>query len=43
MTMRLFRYHEMLTILIIIFIVVVLSEWASNSIRTHIIGEEVLK
>jgi phosphonate transport system permease protein len=43
MTMRLFRYHEMFTILIIIFIVVVLSEWASNSIRTHIIGEEVLK
>ncbi len=43
MTMRLFRYHEMFTILIIIFIVVILSEWASNSIRTHIIGEEVLK
>jgi len=43
MAMRLFRYHEMSTILIIIFIVVMFAEWASNSIRTHVIGEEVLK
>jgi phosphonate transport system permease protein len=43
MAMRLFRYHELTTILIIIFIVIMLSEWASNSIRAHVIGEEVLK
>ncbi|MGP8336690.1 MAG: phosphonate ABC transporter, permease protein PhnE [Methanosarcinaceae archaeon] len=43
MAMRLFRYHEMSTILIIIFIVVMLAEWASNYIRKQMIGEEVLK
>ncbi|MGP8319932.1 MAG: phosphonate ABC transporter, permease protein PhnE [Methanosarcinaceae archaeon] len=43
MAMRLFRYHEMSTILLIIFIVVMFAEWASNYIRVHVIGDVVLK
>lgn len=43
MAMRLFRYEELLSILIIIFAIVLSAEAISNSIRKNIIGEETLK
>lgn len=43
MAMRLFRYEELLSILIVIFAIVLLTETISNSIRKNVIGEETLK
>jgi len=41
--MRLFRYQELTSILIITFIIILLSEKVSDALRKRIIGEEVLK
>ncbi|HJH27969.1 MAG TPA: phosphonate ABC transporter, permease protein PhnE [Methanophagales archaeon] len=43
LAMRLFRYKELASILIIIFIIILLSEKISDALRKRIIGEEVLK
>ncbi|MDK2947530.1 MAG: phosphonate transport system permease protein [Methanolobus sp.] len=43
MAMRLFRYDELLSILVIIFAIVLSAEAVSNAIRKNIIGEETLK
>ena len=43
MAMRLFKYRELASILVITFIIIILSERISDALRKRIIGEDVLK